>query len=395
MNVRRCHVLVLVALVTAGCRSYDPSVDLLETELRWLEDQLYALEDEYELQTAKLASCRRENTTLRKELEDLESQGGGAEVIRPPSNVLPPPRGTRPQRTKDTDQPPVGPPKIEMGEPQIDFGEPAPVVPDTPPKPSSPKSDKAPKRSDEEDGEEPTAANEVDAHVTHIVLNRQLTGGGDFDGAPGDEGVQVVVEPRNAAGSYVPLSGPVSVVVLDPAKQGQQARVARWDFDADETAGLMRKTLLGRGMCFELPWPNNPPEHSSLRLYVRYVTVDGRKLHAERDIAVDLPGQISSRWTPSATSSRLARRKDVPPDQPTQGRGDMTGQGPRSLIQAPAARTAPPAEPAVELQPPGGPPPASPEREEHSVMVQEKNGSSPAVPLPPTRRQAPLWTPYR
>ncbi len=42
----------------AGCHFRDPSIDLLEGELRWREDQIYQLEDELKIKCQQLAECR-------------------------------------------------------------------------------------------------------------------------------------------------------------------------------------------------------------------------------------------------------------------------------------------------------------------------------------------------
>ncbi len=35
---------VVLLLVVTGCRTPDPTVDLLESELRWMEDNLYQMD---------------------------------------------------------------------------------------------------------------------------------------------------------------------------------------------------------------------------------------------------------------------------------------------------------------------------------------------------------------
>jgi hypothetical protein len=129
-------------------------------------------------------------------------------------------------------------------------------------------------------------------------LNPLLTGGADFDGQPGDDGLCVVLEPRNAADQCLPLTGAVSVVVLDPSRQGDAARVARWDFDAAAVQQAVHRTPSTRGIKLELPWPAAPPANSQLKLFVRYETPDGRKLQTDRDIVLTSTGQLAGRWTP-------------------------------------------------------------------------------------------------
>src|SRR5690606_23191156 len=104
--------------------------------------------------------------------------------------------------------------------------------------------------------------------VARIAVNRHLTGGYDFDGRPGDEGVLVVVEPLDVTGQHVAVPGDLVIEVRDPDRPGPVARVARWEFDRQETAGLFQRSLLGRGIHLKLPWPGAPPDTERLLLSV-------------------------------------------------------------------------------------------------------------------------------
>ena len=134
-----------------------------------------------------------------------------------------------------------------------------------------------------------------------MFLNPQQTRGADFDGQPGDDGLRIVLEPRNAGEDFVSEAGTLSVVVLDPDRQGDAARIARWDFDQSATRQMLAATSPGRGMKLEVPWPAAAPTASRLKLFVRYETTDGRRLQADRDVFVTPPGQAISRWTPRST----------------------------------------------------------------------------------------------
>ncbi len=98
----------------------------------------------------------------------------------------------------------------------------------------------------------------------------------------------VVVEPRDFGGNIVNVPGDISVALLDPALAGDEARLARWDFVAAETQGMIR-TGSQPGIHLRLPW-NSAPPHDRLKVFVRYTTRDGRKLQAERLISVALGG---------------------------------------------------------------------------------------------------------
>lgn len=311
MNMRTGLLFVVLTVIIVGCRRPDPTVDLLESEMRWLEDQLYLMEDEFARKQDELASCRRENRALRG-ANGAKPSGGG-------SGIGPADQGEEPFN--------LSPPSVEEGEeiepPQVELPGPAASLPlDINLRPASMTEDV------EEVGDPP---------VTHIVFNRHLTGGVDLDHRPGDDGLMLVVEPRNADGQYVPLPGPVSVVVLDPSKQGEDARVARWDYDSIETKCRMRKTLFGRGIYLEEPWPHDPPDSDRLHVYVRYTTPDGRKLQIDREIEVDTRGAIAGSWTPASKPSGDAdpTRSILSEARPGGSADGESGEGVKSVAPEP------------------------------------------------------------
>ena len=120
-------------------------------------------------------------------------------------------------------------------------------------------------------------------------------------------GQTVVVEPRSAGGAFVPQPGPLSIVLLDPAREGEAARVARWEIDGGQARDAMQSSEAARGMRLELPWPEQPPHSAKLKLFVRMQTPTGDKLEAERDVFITLPGELSQRWTPRPLDRRDQR----------------------------------------------------------------------------------------
>jgi hypothetical protein len=148
--------------------------------------------------------------------------------------------------------------------------------------------------------------------VAQITLHPALTGGIGSGVRASDEGLLVVVEPRDFGGNIVNAPGNISVALLDPALSGEQARLARWDFAAAETQGMIR-TGSQQGIHLRLPWVSTPA-HDRLKVFVRYTTRDGRKLQAERLIAVALDGPppVRHEAIPDADPARTAARPQRP-----------------------------------------------------------------------------------
>jgi len=280
------YIIPLVGLTLLfGCRT-DPSIELLEAEARYLEDKVYALQDIVEQKESELEAIRREN-------DSLKNRSGIPD--RPARSTLS--NGAKP--APETRSAPESPMNFPQGlEPRIEMGKPG-NVPEldsvAPPDELEPIEMLPPPADDL-----PKVEAEVpDLKVTQFELNPRLTGGYDVDGQPGDDGIMVVVEPRNSAGNYVPYAGPVSIVLLDPAYSGKEGYVGRWDFDTLDTAKHLKKTLIGKGIHLKVPW-SKQPEHDNLLLHVRYTTQEGEVLDQKKDIKLDLHGNRSASWTPAA-----------------------------------------------------------------------------------------------
>jgi hypothetical protein len=309
-------VVVLALLMTAGCRS-DPAVPILERELRLKEDEIYRLRANLD-DMQDCGSCQDrsasgrgsdcDDSSSRRRRDSNNSAGTKppqVDVPSQPSNSvpdalktqggLPPgidvPKGlqepSKPLRPKD------GPPGSFLPKRSSDRR----VAPDAG-EANGPALEKSAGRVGANAGRilmasQPGAAEPItpagdSRRVTKIVLNRTLTGGINDGNRSGDQGLLVVAEPRDSSGRTVDAPAEMSVVVLDRALEGDASRIARWDFTAAETAGLFRRAGGSPAIHLTMAWPAEPPVHSRLHLYVRYVTADGHKLEANMPIDVAL-----------------------------------------------------------------------------------------------------------
>jgi len=287
--------LVASLLLGLGCRSNNSQV-LVEQEARMLEDEVYNLEAQLDECCRTQQALRHENEDLRKKLgeDGPSSSGTSGGDYRAPAIELPGRDRTRPST------PTLEPPSIELPEPS-----------DTPPADLLP------------GDQQPSAAN---GQPTKLSINRRLTGGMDRDAAGGDEGIMVMVEPRDDAGRLVNAPGAVSVVVMDPTQVGDASRVARWDFQSHEFDDHFKKSTFGQGLQYELEWPGEPPKNRDLVLFVRYIADDGTKLTSDAPLSVRMPSDSPRVVRASAQDKeepRVGSRSRVDRDRPIrQSRGD-------------------------------------------------------------------------
>ena len=332
MVCRSAHLLV-ICLLLAGCRTQpyvNAHIESVNAEFRELEDYVYCLEDENARLQQELDAVRRGAVAPGATSSPAGSAGSGL-FRRRPAGSRPPGEPTPPRIEAN---PATDVPRIE-------------VPPATLPAPpggaalhqhtlEQPASATSPVET------ESIPAKPADTKVTHLMLNPLLTGGADLDGRPGEDGLAVVLEPRNERDEYVAQAGPVSVVVLDPTREGEAARVARWDFDLSQARQMLATASPGRGIKLDLPWPAAPPANTHLKLFVRYETADGRRLQADREIHLTPPGQISAGWTPrpGAPLPAAGEAASLPAPRPEPASASPAAQPPAPPLARPAALSA-------------------------------------------------------
>lgn len=405
----RAWMLAVVCLAACGCRT-DPDIVLLERENRLLEDRIYELEDLVDKYQSGLESCRRQQApgaatdgaTGRAAATIGTGQVTGPALSLPEPKPAIPPEPPIPQapvveipvpgvpsaverpippapakaRVSDVPAPAVTLPPPPVAKPrQAPHGRRnpnAPVPPEPPsrpqPPPPSARSGSASSTAIRPVGSRGATLAWVDnRQVHHVTLGRLATSGFPAEGRAGHQGIALLVEPRDAQGRLLRAAAPLSIVVLDKELSGPGARVGRWDFPSEQAASLWRRTPTGDGLYVELPWPDAPPAHGQLKVFVRFTTDDGRRLEAERDVEVQLAGSAPSGW-----SARVGRPA---PD--------------------PAGSCAPlwePPQPAPEpVSPPGEAAPLAREPAAAPVALPVQAPVAPAE----TALQRPVWSPHR
>ncbi len=271
---------LLLGSLALGCRSNNTQV-LVEQEARMLEDEVYNLE-------AQLDACCQAREALARENEDLRRQlaGGGSAG----SDYLPP------STTKPSRRGPPMPETPQLEAPTIELPEATTTPPDT----LIPGNEQPAMPS-------PNEGSAIGRQPVDLVINKRMTGGLDRDRTGGDDGILVMVEPRDDQGSLARTPGAVSVVLMDPSQTGDAARVARWDFQANEFAEHFKRSVFGEGLQYELKWPGKPPANRDLMLFVRYISPEGTKLTSDTPLAIRLAGDY-----PRESREALAAAEEDP-----------------------------------------------------------------------------------
>jgi hypothetical protein len=161
--------------------------------------------------------------------------------------------------------------------------------------------------------------------VRSITLGRQ-TGGYDNDDCPGDEALQVVLEPHDPDGHTIKAPGSLEVLALEIAPEGLKKPLSSWLVPPDQLRHSWRSGLLSTAYFVVLPW-KNWPTCDKLRVVARFTLADGRVFEADRDVLVHLTapalrkpfiGEPPGTTPPEPdTPLPLPRKLDQPPPMPS------------------------------------------------------------------------------
>ena len=122
---------------------------------------------------------------------------------------------------------------------------------------------------------------------TEIIVNRSMTSGQDVNDSPGDDGLNLLLQTKDANGQIVLQGGELTVSLIDPK---QRQRVGFWRFLAGETElFFVDKNEATDGILLHLPWGESVPRRARLLVHVSFVTPDGRTLTTSSDVLIKPP----------------------------------------------------------------------------------------------------------
>jgi hypothetical protein len=123
--------------------------------------------------------------------------------------------------------------------------------------------------------------------IRTLTLGRQ-TGGRENESGPGDDALQVVLEPRDADNQTIKVPAAALITALEVCSSGQKKPLSTWEIPPDQLSRSWRAGLLTTGYFLVLPW-KAPPTTEKLRVVAVLRLTDGRVFEADRDVGVRLP----------------------------------------------------------------------------------------------------------
>lgn len=148
-----------------------------------------------------------------------------------------------------------------------------------------------------------------DWEIAEVTIDRRRTSGFDQDSDGQDDGIVLILMPRNSQHQTLPVFAPLTIALLDPAERGEEQRLGLWEFTADEVALRQPPTAQPtQGIVLRLPWPQGTPRHDQLALFVRYELPNGERLETRADVTIKGSAASGDRsaWSARPTPLRSA-----------------------------------------------------------------------------------------
>lgn len=160
---------------------------------------------------------------------------------------------------------------------------------------------------------------EVLFRAESLRINKLLTGGINLDDQPGDESLNVVIEPLDARNEPIKLPGELTIEIMDPAIEEGDKSIGRWNYSASEVRDAWHNGLFVTGFKFRIDW-RTIPRHETLVIHARLATIDGRTFHATSTVQIELPQEPArlpeEPAAPADTPPTTAHEAVKPPEKP-------------------------------------------------------------------------------
>lgn len=124
--------------------------------------------------------------------------------------------------------------------------------------------------------------------VAGVRLGR-YTGGADFDGKPGDDGIRVYLCPVDRDGHALKAAGEVSIQLFDLAAENDKNLLARYDLSVAEVAKHWAAGFMTYHYRFDCAWKTRPPGQPEVTVRVAFTDYfTGKTFNAQKVCQVSL-----------------------------------------------------------------------------------------------------------
>ncbi len=142
----------------------------------------------------------------------------------------------------------------------------------------------------------------TDSRVIELAFHPALSRAINMDEHSDPDGLYLVLQPKNEHGQMVPAAADLLVFALDPARQGEQAKIGKWEFTAAEVQQKLQPIGSEQGIHLRLPWTGPDPTADRVIVFALYKFTNGRQVMGEKEIYLANDGSLKTVWSPRAAT---------------------------------------------------------------------------------------------
>lgn len=143
----------------------------------------------------------------------------------------------------------------------------------------------------------------ADMRIVEIAFHPTLSRAANFDEESDDDGLYLVLQPKNVEGQLVPTFADLEIAVLDPTRTGDNTRIGRWSYSAVEVKSKFQPIGSSQGIHLTLPWNGPDPSGDRVQVYARYTLPDGRQVQSEKTVFVSGKTSMKTVWVPRSSDA--------------------------------------------------------------------------------------------
>ena len=147
----------------------------------------------------------------------------------------------------------------------------------------------------------------TDRRIVEIGFHPTLCRGNNSDSSPGDDGLYLVLQPRNERGQVIPQAGDLSIAAIDPTRNGNSVQVGNWHFSASQLQEKIQPIGSSQGIHLSLPWNGTGPNSERVEVVVLLTLDGGKRLQNEKTIYVSRSGNDRAVWVPRGNADSVNR----------------------------------------------------------------------------------------
>lgn len=146
----------------------------------------------------------------------------------------------------------------------------------------------------------------TDQRVVELAFHPLLCRSVNFDDDEHEDGIFLVLQPRNRAGQFVPVPASLTIEVVDRSRETEKSQIGYWRYSASEVKDKIQPIGSQQGIHLTLPWNGPNPKADRITVRATYLFENGRQIAGNKELFISGPGRLKTVWAPRASSQHVS-----------------------------------------------------------------------------------------